>query len=143
MIRLFNNINISKNRIIEVIQAWFQVLNYTKKLIIITIIEMIMFNIRDLILHNTLNIFIEIDEISWKMNYKKKLKWINRCYLIINEINMINYSLIAKFHHKLCLIKNMKNEIKFNELNIIFLSDFLQLSSISFYYLYNNKLIYQ
>ena len=50
----------------------------------------------------------------------------DRRYLIIDEVSMMDSKLMIKLHDKLCSVKSAKDDVKFGNVNILFLGDFLQ-----------------
>jgi hypothetical protein len=94
------------------------------------------FNIRGLTLHSAK---LEKEDVDRKMSDIKKKEWLDRHYLDVNEVSMMDSKLITKLHNKLCSAKSSAEDVKFGGINIIFCGDFLQIPSVSEYRLYSNK----
>ena len=60
----------------------------------------------------------------------KMRDWMDRNYMIIDEMSMMDTEIIASASAKLGQVKSMPSE-KFGGVNVIFMGDFLQLASVS------------
>jgi hypothetical protein len=96
-------------------------------------------NVRGSTLHSAVGIKVEKGETDQKMTSKKKKEWLDRQYLIVDEVSMMDSKLITKLHNKLCSAKSSTDRVKFGVVNIIFCGDFLQIPSVSEHRLYSNK----
>src|SRR5436305_13367947 len=111
-------------------------LSRRNELLVTVITESVTFNIRDVTLHSTCKLSIKRKRKKIEQEKTKKLTACN--YLIVDEVSMMNCKNLVNLHKNLDNAKS--NEAKhFDEFNVIFMSDFLQISFIFNLHLYVNK----
>jgi PIF1-like helicase len=72
------------------------------------------------------------------VNPAKLAEWRDRNYMVIDEVSMMDSNVMERLHTRLSTIKSNTNQ-DFGGVNLIFVSDFLQLPSVSHLDLYNNN----
>lgn len=94
------------------------------------------FNIKGATLHSTCNLPRGRKKTKIGLEKRRKLAACN--YLIIDEVSMMDCKNLVNLHKNLDNAKSNEAE-DFGGLNIIFMSDFLQIPSVSSLHLYINK----
>ena len=136
---IFGERGTGKSRVIEAVRFWFDSINRQQELVITGLTGAAAFNIRGSTLHSAVGIKVEKGDVDRKMTDSKKKEWLDRHYLIVDEVSMMDSKLIMKLHNKLCSAKSSAEDVKFGGVNIIFCGDFLQIPSVSEFRLYSNK----
>src|SRR5579859_5823236 len=131
-----------KSRLIEAVQAWFQMTKCEDQLIVTALTGTAAQRLPDATtLHSAVGIPVETGDHSTmvKVSQTKRADWRCKRYLIIDEVSMMDCKIMQRLNSQLSKIKNRHG--KFGNVNIIFLGDFLQLPSVSNFDLYvdNNK----
>lgn len=127
-----------KALLIAIIRPWFALLNRQNELIVIATTGTAAFNVTDTILHSAANLPIG-KQIKKKIGRSKGNDWINHHYLIIDEINMMDCRMFVNLHNNLGDAKSSPDDY-FDGVNIIFMGDFLQLTTVSQLDVYVDKL---
>jgi ATP-dependent exoDNAse (exonuclease V) alpha subunit len=140
---LFGEAGTGKSWVVNEIRAWFASHNRSKELIVTATTGTAAFDIQGETLHSALGIAVERNKRNIKMGKKKKDEWAPHRYLIIDEVSMLDCKMMIKLHNKLCSANSSRDDVIFGDFNILFLGDFLQLPSVSPYYLYTKTSQYE
>jgi hypothetical protein len=123
-----------KSRVIDAIRSWFETIHIRDELVVTATTGAAAHNINGTTLHSAVSIGYTPDgdgsTSSIRAISANKIKeWENQKYIIIDEVSMLDASLLARVHTQLTRIK-CRPEETFGGLNILFFGDFLQMPSV-------------
>jgi len=120
-----------KSTLIEALQVWFRRNNRDRELIVTATTGSAAVKIGGTTVHTAVSIPIETPDGKrvGKLKEKQINAWREAQYMIIDEVSMLDCKVMESLHSQLAKAKS-KPEITFGGVNIIFLSDFLQLPTI-------------
>ena len=129
---IFGEGGTGKSRLIMAIRAWFTYLRQSGQLVVTAMTGTAAFKINGTTLHSAVGIRVEKNDRGGnsKVAATHKTKWADRQYLIIDEVSMMDCSVISRLHTKLGLLKSRPSDL-FGGVNMIFLGDFLQFPAVS------------
>jgi len=120
-----------KSTLIEAIRAWFKRNSREKELIVTATTGSAAVKIGGTTVHAAVSIPIETADGKRvrKLKEKQLKAWREAQYMIIDEVSMLDCKVMESLHSQLAKAKS-KPDIPFGGVNIIFLSDFLQLPAV-------------
>ena len=120
-----------KSTLIEAIRAWFRRNGRGKELIVTATTGSAAVKINGSTVHSAASIPIETSDGKRMGKLKKHQRdaWEHRQYMIIDEVSMLDSTVIEHLHSQLAKVK-ANPEINFGGVNIIFFGDFLQLPAV-------------
>jgi hypothetical protein len=128
---IFGEGGTGKSRLITAIRAWFSHLGRSESLVITATTGTAAFKINGTTLHSGVGIRVEKgDRGGQKVTEERRNAWINRQYLIVDEVSMMDCNVLSRLHTQLTLLKSRPSDL-FGGINVIFLGDFLQFPSVS------------
>jgi len=128
---IFGEGGTGKSRLIMAIKAWFCHLGRSESLVITATTGTAAYKINGTTLHSGVGIRVEKgDRGGQKVTEDRRTAWINRQYLIVDEVSMMDCNVLSRLHTQLSLLKSRPSDL-FGGINIIFLGDFLQFPSVS------------
>src|SRR5579859_5479707 len=120
-----------KSTLIEALRVWFRRNNGDRELIVTATTGSAAVKIGGTMVHTAVSISIETPDGKrvGKLKEKQINAWREAQYMIIDEMSMLDCKVMESLHSQLAKAKS-KPEITFGGVNIIFLSDFLQLPAV-------------
>lgn len=127
---MFGEGGTGKSRVIDAICKWFSDLDRKNEILITATTGAAAIKINGQTLHSALGIRKERNTAKTAVSARIRELWRNRRYLIIDEVSMLDSSVMRSLHDQLTKIRS-KPELAFGGVNIIFVGDFLQLPSVT------------
>ena len=128
---IFGEGGTGKSRLIHAIRAWFRIQACSDQLVITATTGSAACNIGGTTLHSAMGIAVESgDKAQTVISASKMAEWINRRYLIIDEVSMLDRSTMIKLDKKLKAL-TCNGSSMLGGMNIIFCGDFLQLPTVN------------
>jgi hypothetical protein len=129
---IFGEGGTGKSRSIMAIRAWFCHLGRSESLVITATTGIAAFKINGTTLsHSGVRIRVEKgDHGGQKVTEEQRTVWINRQYLVVDEVSMMDCNILARLHTQLSLLKSRPSDL-FGGINVIFLGDYLQFPCVS------------
>ena len=118
-----------KSGLIAAIRAWFAVLNRQNELMVTAITGSAAFNVAGSTVHSAANLPVG-KQVKKDIDKTKGNDWANRHYLIVDEVSMMDCRMLVDLHNNLGAAKSSR-DVYFGGVNVIFMGDFLQLSTVS------------
>jgi PIF1-like helicase/Helitron helicase-like domain at N-terminus len=120
-----------KSQLIRAIKAWFDHIHQQDRLVVTAMTGTAAAKIDGCTLHSGVGIPVERgDRGSRRISIAKQAEWVNRQFLIVDEVSMMDCNIIARLNTHLCVLKSNSSEL-FGGVNIIFFGDFLQFPAVS------------
>jgi len=120
-----------KSTLIEALRTWFRRNHREKELIVTATTGSAAVKIGGTTVHAAISIPIETSDGKrvGRLKDKQIQAWNDVHYMIIDEVSMLDCKVMESLHSQLTKVKS-KPEVAFGGVNIIFLSDFLQLPAV-------------
>lgn len=127
---MFGEGGTGKSRVIDAICKWFSDLGREDEVLITATTGAAAIKVKGQTLHSALGIRKERNTTKSTVSARIRSLWRNRRYLIIDEVSMLDSSVMRSLHEQLTKIRSQP-ELGFGGVNIIFVGDFLQLPSVT------------
>jgi PIF1-like helicase len=127
---IFGEGGTGKSRVIDAICKWFSDLDRKDEILITATTGAAAIKVNGQTLHSALGIRKERNRTKSAVSARIRSLWRNRRYLIIDEVSMLDSSIMRSLHEQLTKIRS-KPQMGFGGVNIIFVGDFLQLPSVT------------
>jgi hypothetical protein len=134
---IFGEGGTGKSRLIDAIRGWFKALRRENELVVTATTGTAAFKIGGKTLHSSVGIPIEDGDYRTRVSNKKASEWRDRCFLIVDEVSMMDARIMSRLNDELGRIKTPDKLL--GGINVLFFGDFLQLPAVSHYDLYIDK----
>ena len=127
---MFGEGGTGKSRVIDAICKWFSNLDRKDEILITATTGAAAIKVKGQTLHSALGIRKERNTTKSAVSGKIRALWRNQRYLFIDEVSMLDSSVMRSLHEQLTKIR-CQPELPFGGVNVIFVGDFLQLPSVT------------